>query len=65
MSPFGTGIPGALDALKKPVPPTNVVNDRELERYLGIVLEALQNKLQTVTYRQRKAKLALTRIWPT
>jgi hypothetical protein len=45
MSPFGTGILGALHALKGPVPPTNIVNDAELERYLRIVLDALQNKI--------------------
>ena len=45
MTPFGVGIPGALDALKAPVPSVGVLNNTELERYLRIVLDAFQRKI--------------------
>ena len=45
MSPFGTGIPGALDALKKAVPDVTIVNDAEIASYLRVVVGALQNKI--------------------
>ena len=45
MSPFGEGIPGAVRALKSPVPSTAVLNNVELERYLKIVLDTLEGKI--------------------
>lgn len=45
MSPFGTGISGALDALKKAPPDSRMVNDAELASYLRVVVAALQNKI--------------------
>jgi hypothetical protein len=45
MSPFGEGIRGAVRALKSPVPSTAVLNNVELERYLKIILDTLENKI--------------------
>jgi hypothetical protein len=45
MSPFGTGISGALNALKKAPPDSTMVNDAELASYVRVVVAALQNKI--------------------
>ena len=44
MSPFGTGISGALVALKKDPPDSTIVNDAELASYVRVVVAALQEQ---------------------
>lgn len=44
-SPFGTGISGALAALKKPTPSVAKLPNGDLDQYLRIVLDALHSKI--------------------